>query len=120
MAHPANVSIKHISEYVDELEDKSCIIPSDNALMFCYFNSLHYFHKYLQAYSGKIESTVDLKCMLIWSFNLHPISASGACLIIIGPENNDGGRHCEPEPLYLQIQESKEWRIEAKFRWLKL
>lgn len=65
MAHPANVSIKHISEYVDELEDKSCIIPSDNALMFCYFNSLHYFHKYLQAYSGKIESTVDLKCMLI-------------------------------------------------------
>lgn len=50
----------------------------------------------------------------------NPLSASGACLIIIGPENNDGGRHCEPEPLYLQIQESKEWRIEAKFRWMKL
>lgn len=41
---------------------------------------------------------------------------SGSCLIIIGPENNDGGRHCEPEPLYLQTEQSKDWIIEAKFR----
>ena len=38
--------------YVDELEEKSCIIPPDNALMFCYFNNLQYFHKYLQGYKG--------------------------------------------------------------------
>ena len=49
--------MKHISEYVDELDEKSCIIPSDNALMFCYFNNLQYFYKYLRAYTGKIEST---------------------------------------------------------------
>ena len=39
-------------------------------------------------------------------------------MILIGPENNDGGRHCEPEPLYLQQQCSEEWRLVSKFRYL--
>ena len=39
-------------DYVDELEEKSCLIPSNNAIMFCYFNNLQYFHKYLENYKG--------------------------------------------------------------------
>lgn len=88
-----NHSIPHFIDmkYVDELEDKSCVISSDNAIMFCYFNNLQYFEKYLQAYRG-------------------------SCVILIGPENNNGGRHCEPEPLYLEEQNSPNWRLISKFR----
>ena len=39
-------------EFVDELIDKSCIIPSDTAVMFCYFNNNEYFHRYLSQYQG--------------------------------------------------------------------
>ena len=45
------------------------------------------------------------------------ISVTGSCVILIGPEDNKGGRHCEPEPLYLQQQEDSDWRMAAKFRW---
>ena len=45
------------------------------------------------------------------------ISVTGSCVILIGPGDNEGGRHCEPEPLYLQQQEDSDWRMAAKFRW---
>lgn len=67
-------------EYVDEMDGKTCLIPASTALMFCYFNNLQYFHKYLQEYQGP-------------------------CVILIGPV--DGERHCEPEPKYLL--EHKDW-----------
>ena len=57
-------------------QDKSCIIPPDSAVMFCYFNNNQYFHKYLEQYQGK-------------------------CVILIGPI--DGKRHCDPEPDYLMV-----------------
>ena len=77
--------------------------------MFCYFNNLQYFHKYLENYKG--DSNQDH----IYQDSLFAIFL-GSCVILIGPENNDGGRHCEPEPLYLQQQCSKEWRLASKFR----
>ena len=46
--------IQLISEFVDEFEERSCIIPSDNALMFCYFNNLQYFYQYIQSYKGTL------------------------------------------------------------------
>merc|ERR1719250_220310 len=64
-------------EYVDEMDGKTCTIPASSAIMFCYFNSLDYFHTYLQDYKGP-------------------------CVILIGPV--DGVRHCEPEPKYLMNQ----------------
>ena len=45
------------------------------------------------------------------------ISVTGSCVILIGPGDNEGGRHCEPEPLYLQQQEDSDWRMAAQFRW---
>ena len=45
------------------------------------------------------------------------ISVTGSCVILIGPGDNEGGRHCEPEPLYLKQQEDSDWRMAAKFRW---
>ena len=45
------------------------------------------------------------------------ISVTGSCVILIGPGDNEGGRHCEPEPLYLQQQEDSDWRMAAEFRW---
>ena len=44
------------------------------ALMFCYFNNIKYFKKYLESYDGN-------------------------CVILIGPVN--GAKHCDPEPLFL-------------------
>ena len=55
---------------------KTCVIPEDTALLFCYFNNNEYFHQYLQQYRGQ-------------------------CVILIGPI--DGARHCDPEPDYLQV-----------------
>ena len=40
------------AEFCDELEERSCTIPSDHAIMFCYFNNLEYFNKYLDQYKG--------------------------------------------------------------------
>ena len=50
-----NNSIPHFIDiqYCDELEDKTCRLPSHSALMFCYFNNLHYFHSYLEQYQGQ-------------------------------------------------------------------
>ena len=42
-----------LAEYVDELEGKTCLVPASTAIMFCYFNNLDYFHKYLQEYKGE-------------------------------------------------------------------
>ena len=39
-------------QYCDELEERSCRVPSDSALMFCYFNNIQYFHSYLDQYQG--------------------------------------------------------------------
>ena len=41
-----------VAEYVDEVEEKACVIPAQSALMFCYFNNNQYFHKYLDQYQG--------------------------------------------------------------------
>ena len=41
-----------VAEYVDEVEEKTCVIPAQSALMFCYFNNNQYFHKYLDQYQG--------------------------------------------------------------------
>ena len=47
-------SIPHFIDiqYCDELEERSCRVPSTSALMFCYFNNLDYFHSYLDQYQG--------------------------------------------------------------------
>jgi len=73
-------------EYVDEMKEKTCVIPSDSALMFCYFNNNEYFHKYLDQYDGR-------------------------CVILIGPI--DGARHCDPEPDYLQ--DHSDWVLQNSF-----
>ena len=44
--------------------------------MFCYFNNIELFHKYLDQYKGP-------------------------CVILVGPV--DGARHCDPEPAYLEV-----------------
>jgi len=75
-------------EYVDELEGKFCKLPKDSAAMFCYFNNLEFFHRYLDNYSG-------------------------SCVILIGPI--DGQRHCEPEPRYLEEECSDKWRLHDSF-----
>ena len=51
-------SIPHFIDiqYCDELEDRSCPLPSNSALMFCYFNNLEYFHRYLDQYKGSVLS----------------------------------------------------------------
>jgi len=83
-------SVPHFIDihYVDEMEGKKCVIPSDSAIMFCYFNNLEYFTSYLNSYQGP-------------------------CVILIGPTSK-ANRHCDPEPLYLA--ESNEWRLENKMR----
>ena len=51
-----------VAEYVDEVEEKTCVIPAQSALMFCYFNNNQYFHKYLDQYQGlccAIKCTLD-------------------------------------------------------------
>ena len=49
-----------VAEYVDEVEEKTCVIPAQSALMFCYFNNNQYFHKYLDQYQGLLSSAI--KC----------------------------------------------------------
>ena len=87
--------MKYFSEYVDELQDKTCVIPQDSALMFCYFNNNEYFHKYLDQFDGKF-------IFLNESSYLISKNTSGKIVILIGPI--DGARHCDPEPDYLQEQ----------------
>ena len=81
------------------MEGKTCLVPANTAIMFCYFNNLDYFHKYLQEYQG--EEAVDLSSFL------SSIKPAGPCVILIGPV--DGERHCEPEPKYLM--DHKDWFI---------
>ena len=88
-----------LTEYLDEVEGKTCLIPANTALMFCYFNHLPYFHKYLQEYKGKAGTGY-------WQLLLSKYLA-GSCVILIGPI--DGERHCEPEPGYLMGH--KDWVI---------
>ena len=38
------------------MEGKTCVIPDNTALMFCYFNNNQYFHQYLTQYRGKPEN----------------------------------------------------------------
>ena len=87
-----NNSIPHFIDiqYCDELQDRTCKIPSHSALMFCYFNNITYFHSYLEQYQGP-------------------------CVILIGP-CSEASRHCEPEPLYLT--NTPGWRLESKLRYL--
>ena len=70
--------------------------------MFCYFNHLPYFHKYLQEYQGRLASLKS------WYSSL--LCLAGPCVILIGPV--DGERHCEPEPGYLMDHE--DWVIKDK------
>ena len=90
-------------EYVDELEGKTCLIPANTAIMFCYFNNLQYFHKYLQEYQGKVPVSIYSR------YNEYLLLA-GTCVILIGPI--DGERHCEPEPKYLM--DHKDWFLMNK------
>ena len=48
------------SEYVDELEGRFCELPSNSAALFCYFNCLDLFHKYLDNFKGFFSSTQDI------------------------------------------------------------
>ena len=80
-------------EYVDEMEGKTCVIPDNTALMFCYFNNNQYFHQYLSQYRGKGQHKY-LRIITVKHI-------SGICVILIGPI--DGARHCDPEPGYLEV-----------------
>jgi len=74
--------------YVDQIPGQYITLPKDSALLFCYFNNLELFHKYLENYAG-------------------------SCIILIGPRDNE--RHCEPAPRYLEEQCSDIWRLHASF-----
>merc|ERR1712136_705336 len=57
---------------VDSLPD----IDDDDALLFCYFNNLAAFDRYLNKFNG-------------------------SCIVLIGP-GEGSGRHCDPSPFYLR------------------
>jgi len=78
-------------EYVDELDGRFCELPKSSAALFCYFNSLDLFHKYLDNFKG-------------------------FCVILIGPK--DGRRHCEPEPRYLEEECGDTWRLYETFHMM--
>merc|ERR1712110_576878 len=65
---------------------KTCIVPKNSALMFCYFNNIELFHKYLDQYKGP-------------------------CVILVGPV--DGARHCDPEPAYLE--DISDWELQNNY-----
>jgi len=73
-------------EYVDEMKEKTCIIPKNSALMFCYFNNIELFQVYLDQYKGP-------------------------CVILVGPV--DGARHCDPEPAYLE--DHPDWEMQNSY-----
>ena len=106
-----NNSVPHFIDitYCDELEDKTCSLPSHSALMFCYFNNLHYFHSYLEQYQGDTSFS--------FSSLLTLLVPPGPCVILIGP-CSEASRHCEPEPLYLSNMEG--WRVQSKLRYLSV
>ena len=88
------------SEYVDELEGRFCELPSNSAALFCYFNCLELFHRYLDNFKG---------VFLLVLLTIIKINDPGFCVILIGPK--DGSRHCEPEPRYLEEECSDAWRL---------
>ena len=94
------ITILISSEYVDELEGRFCELPADSAALFCYFNSLDLFHRYLDNFKG---------VFLLVLLTIIKINDPGFCVILIGPK--DGSRHCEPEPRYLEEECSDAWRL---------
>ena len=93
------------SEYVDELDGRFCELPKSSAALFCYFNSLDLFHKYLDNFKGNRYSFLGELPPVCWYFS-PPL---GFCVILIGPK--DGQRHCEPEPRYLEEECGDTWRL---------
>ena len=98
-------SWKFWSEYVDELDGRFCELPKSSAALFCYFNSLDLFHKYLDNFKGARYSCLGEIPQDCWYFSPPP----GFCVILIGPK--DGRRHCEPEPRYLEEECGDTWRL---------
>ena len=87
-----------VTEYVDEMEGKTCVIPEDSAIMFCYFNSLELFHRYLDDYQGDIITMIPSSYLDF---------LAGPCVILIGPVA--GERHCDPQPRYLV--DNLQWKL---------
>lgn len=59
------------------------------ALLFCYFNNSKAFEAYLNSFTGD-------------------------CVILIGPDEKNKNRYCDPQPF--QLKESEGWRIHAIWR----
>lgn len=59
------------------------------ALLFCYFNDSKAFEAYLESYTGD-------------------------CVILIGPDENNHERYCDPQPFHLS--ENKSWCTHAVWR----
>ena len=90
---------------MDELDGRFCELPKSSAALFCYFNSLDLFHKYLDNFKGNRYSFLGEIPHVCWYFHPSP----GFCVILIGPK--DGQRHCEPEPRYLEEECGDAWRL---------
>jgi hypothetical protein len=74
----------------------SCIEPttlpelnSKFALLFCYFNDSKAFEAYLDSFTGD-------------------------CVILVGPDEKNKIRYCDPQPF--QLKDSKGWRTHAVWR----
>ncbi|KAI9563188.1 hypothetical protein GHT06_010646 [Daphnia sinensis] len=59
------------------------------ALLFCYFNNSKAFEAYLDSFTGD-------------------------CVILVGPDEKNKNRYCDPQPF--QLKESECWRIHAVWR----
>ena len=66
------VTIQISSEYVDELEGRFCELPADSAALFCYFNSLDLFHRYLDNFKGGFEFPSSTHDIIIVRFLRDP------------------------------------------------